>query len=87
MSVGRIDRDISLSESTSNRNYNCNQPRNLHGSPKARHSGDTIMLSHWIRLFAASRGSLTGVKKRTRFWSVVMVWMGVRLCSGVGLLR
>lgn len=76
----------SLPESTSNGNDDSDQPRHLHGSPEARHPSSTIILRGRTSSPAPPGKFLTRVKERARLWSLIMVRMGMRLSSGVGML-
>jgi len=83
----RTDGDLSLPESATDGNHDCNQPRHLYCSPKARDTNNRVMLRHWVPLTASSRRFLTWMKEGTWLWPVVVVWVGMRLRSGVGMLR
>ena len=83
----QIGESPSLPQSTSYGNDESDQSRHLHGSPKARHSSNTIALSHLIPPTAPSRNSLTGVKERTWLRSLIVVMVGMGLSSGMRLLR
>jgi len=83
----KVDREPSLPESTTNGNHDYNQPRDLHSSPKVRDASNLVMLRHRIPLTTSSGMFLTWMKERTWLLSAVMVWVGMRLCSRVGMLR
>lgn len=73
----RADREPSLPKSTTDGNHDYNQPRHLHGSPKARDTSNLVMLRHRIPLATSSGMFLTWMKKRTWLLPVVMVWVGM----------
>ena len=77
----------SLPESTTDDNHDCNQPRHLYCSPKARDTNNRVMLRHRVPLTASSGRFLTWMEERTRLWPVVVVWVGMRLRSRIGMLR
>ena len=83
----RTDGGPSLPESTTDDNHGCNQPRHLYCSPKARDTNNRIMLRHRVPLTASSGRFLTRMEERTRLWPVVVVWVGMRLRSRIGVLR
>ena len=82
--LGRHEGISSLPESTPDSNDDGNQPRDLYGSPKARHPNDAILLCP----FPAPSGMfLARMEERARFGSMIMGWVRARLGSGMRVLR
>jgi hypothetical protein len=82
-----LKRSPSFPKGTSDGDNDGYQPGHLNGSPKAGHSNNPILLRHWVLRPGSAGTVLSGVEERARLWTVIVVWMWVRVGAGVLIRR